>query len=334
MAGTIIITGANGSLAIPAVQYLLTKYPDYAVVLTVRDASETDVNTEKLRDTVAQYPNAQTSVREVDLASLSAVHDFASTIATEIADGRLPPLASIVCNAFYWNLTRDAELTGDGFEKGFQVTHLAHVAMVLRLLGNFSSNGGRIVLLSSEVHWPGKSNFEKYPPAIPGDLELLVKPAPDEPGDNLGRGFQRYAVAKLTVVMWMYALNRYLEKDPSLSNITAVAINPGNLSDSRALRINTPKMIVYMSKYFIQPLRPLLRLTDPTMRTAAEAGVDVVELATNKAYPGERGHLTLLKMDASSPASKDEEKQRKLWLKSAEWARVTRENTALKAEFE
>ena len=39
------------------------------------------------------------------------------------------------------------------------------------------------------------------------------------------------------------------------------------------------------------------------MRTAADAGVDVIELATNKAYPGERGYLKLLKREPSSPES-------------------------------
>jgi hypothetical protein len=53
---------------------------------------------------------------------------------------------------------------------------------------------------------------KNYPPAIPNDLELLVKPAADETPDHFGRGFQRYAVSKLAVVLRMYALNRYLEK--------------------------------------------------------------------------------------------------------------------------
>ena len=87
-------------------------------------------------------------------------------------------------------------------------------------------------------------------------------------------------------------------------------------------------MLVYMSKLFIQPLRPLLRLIDPTMRTAAEAGADVVDLATDKAYPRERGYFTLLDKDSSSPESQDEEKQRKLWVKSAEWARIMPRDTA------
>jgi len=213
MTGTIIITGANGSLAIPAVQHLLTNYPDHAAILTVRNASsETDINTKRLRETVSRYSKVKTSIRELDLTDLSAVHDFADTVAAEIVDGKLPPLAGIVCNAYYWNLTHDAEVTGDGFEKSFQVNHLAHVALVLRLVGSFGSEGGRVVLLSSDAHWPGKNGLEKYPPNIPDDLELLVKPSQENPADNFGRGFQRYAISKLVVVMWMYALNRYLEK--------------------------------------------------------------------------------------------------------------------------
>ena len=65
------------------------------------------------------------------------------------------------------------------------------------------------------------------------------------------------------------------------------------------------------------------------MRTAAEAGADVIDLATEKAYPGERGYFTLLKKDDSAPESQDQEKQRQLWVKSAYWAQVKREDTAL-----
>ena len=74
----------------------------YTAVLTVRDSSNSDTNTKKLFATLAEYSNAKASIRKLDLARLSSVHDFASTIATEITDGRLPPLTSIICNAYYW----------------------------------------------------------------------------------------------------------------------------------------------------------------------------------------------------------------------------------------
>ena len=212
MSGTIIITGANGSLAIPAVEYLIVNYPQYDAVLAVRDTSDADLNTQKLRKILAKHPGAKASIRKLDLANLSDVHTFASTIIAEIADGKTKPIASIICNAYYWNLVGEAEMTRDGYEKSLQVTHISHAALILRLLGSFGSEGGRVVLFSSDATFPGKNGLEKYPPTIPNDFGLLVKPAVDKKPDVFGRGFQRYAVSKLVVVMWMYAFNRYLEK--------------------------------------------------------------------------------------------------------------------------
>jgi len=77
-----------------------------------------------------------------------------------------------------------------------------------------------------------------------------------------------------------------------------------------------------------------MRLRDPTLRSCSEAGVDVIELATGKAGPGERGHFTLLKKDQSSAESNDKTKQDKLWKKSAEWAKITQENSALQGVLE
>ena len=219
MAGTVIITGANGSLAIPAVQHLLTNYPSYTAVLTVRNLMDSDINTKKLRATIAKFPDAKTSLYQLDLANLSAVSEFANNIAEKIQQGNLPPLASLICNAYHWNLVGEVELTEDGYEKTFQVNHVAHATLVLRLLSSFGSEGGRVVLLSSDSHWPGKNSLEKYPPAIPDDLELLVKPGADKTPDNMGRGFQRYAVSKLVVVTWMYALNGYLKEVCLISNL-------------------------------------------------------------------------------------------------------------------
>ena len=73
----------------------------------------------------------------------------------------------------------------------------------------------------------------------------------------------------------------------------------------------------------------LRRLGDPTMRTSAEAGRDVIELGLSRASPGERGFFTLLEKDESSPESMDKGKQEALWTKSAAWARITEENSAL-----
>ncbi|GAQ38839.1 hypothetical protein AtubIFM55763_002404 [Aspergillus tubingensis] len=332
MPGTILLTGANSSLAIPAVHHFLTKYPDYTLVLTVRNPSTSDPNTKRLNDTITPFFNPSTSIRKLDLSNLSEVTTFAQALATEITNGTLPPLASIICNAYYWNLASEIETTADELDKTFQVNHIAHASLVLRLLGSFGPKSGRVILFGSDAHWPGKNGLEKYPPTIPEDLDELVKPTKKADEDVWGKGFYQYAVSKLAIIMWMYALNGQLIQDGNLKHIKAVAINPGNLSDSRALRTNTPLILRIISRLIIQPLRPLLRLLDPTMRTATEAGEDVVELAVGEKYAGEAGYFTLLKKDESSPESQDGERQEKIWKKTLEWAQVSPKDTVLKLE--
>ncbi|KAL4931675.1 uncharacterized protein BDV17DRAFT_256236 [Aspergillus undulatus] len=329
MPGTVIITGANGSLAVPATQLLLQKYPEHTIILTAR-------NPQSINQPIG---NSRVHIRKLDLADLSAVHAFANSITTDIQAGKIPPLTGIICNAYHWNLRTALELTGDGYEKTFQINHLAHAALVLRLLGHFDrAAGGRIVLFSSDAHWPGKNSLEKYPPAIPDvdNLYTLVKlpPRPGVKPDPMGRGFQRYATSELAIVMWMYALNRRLEADPALSKITAVAVNPGNLADSRALRVNTPLLLSIMSMLVIRPFLFLRRrFVDPTMRTCAEAAADIVDLATRPDNDGHGdrtvGYYTMGTKDVSSPDSLDEAKQELLWAKTVEWVGISKVDSAL-----
>ncbi|KAI1476417.1 NAD(P)-binding protein [Daldinia eschscholtzii] len=333
MSGTVILTGANSSAGLHASEHLLKTYPQYTAVFTVRSAATNDVNTNSLRDIIARYTKAKASIHELDLADLTAVHAFATTIAGQITSGFLPPIKSIICNAFYWNLLVDPELTVDGYDKTLQVGHIAHVALVLRLLEHFSSDGGRIELLSSVSHYRRKSTMTPYFPEIPDDIDLLIHPPADP--DKQGRGAQRYANLKLVVTMWMYPLNEYLQKDPKLSRITAVAINPGNMGDSRAFRTNVPLSVKLMQALVFKPLRPLIRrFADPTFRTSRDAGIDIIELGVGKAEDGERGFYTLLNKDDPDPAVLDKEKQRIIWEKSAEWAKINKDNTALKIAFD
>ncbi|KAI0007002.1 hypothetical protein F4779DRAFT_620076 [Xylariaceae sp. FL0662B] len=116
----------NCSLAIPATAHLLTKYPDLTAILTVRDSSDTDANTARLRESIVRFPVAKASILKLDLTELPAVHKFADGAKAGITEGKYPPLISVVCN-----MVNDGELTNDGYEKTFQVNHIAHVALVL-----------------------------------------------------------------------------------------------------------------------------------------------------------------------------------------------------------
>ncbi|KAI0009267.1 putative short-chain dehydrogenase [Xylariaceae sp. FL0662B] len=328
MAGTVILTGANGSVGIPAAEQLLKAYPQSTAIFTVRNADGADDNTQNLRRVIARYPDAKASIHQVDLANLSVVHEFAGKISTAVATGEYPPLRSIICCAAYWNLVSDSELTADGYDKSLHVNHIAHVALVLRLIGSFASEG-RIVLFSTIGHYRKPNAMTSYLPEIPDDIDQLNHPPSSK--DKQGRGFQRYANSKLVVTTWMYPLNRYLQQNPNFKDITVVAINPGGLGDSRCFTTNTSLSVKLAQKFVLKPFMSVIhRLADPTFRSSAEAAVDVIELAVDKAHRGERGYFTLLQKDSSDPVTMDEGVQQRVWQKSLEWAKITKDNTALK----
>jgi NAD(P)-dependent dehydrogenase (short-subunit alcohol dehydrogenase family) len=209
MTGTVILTGANGSLALPAVKYLLSAYPTFTLVLTVRDDSDQDRNTAELRRIMSEHASSAAFVRKLDLASLEEVKGFSDHLQSEIEDGKLPRLVAIVCNAMSWQLSGNIAHTKDGYETTFAINHLAHFALSLRLLGTMDAQRGRIVFLGSEAHRPEQARLSKgFPTHIPDDPDLLVHPLPVRKEEEMGRGFQRYGTSKLAITMVMYELNR------------------------------------------------------------------------------------------------------------------------------
>jgi NAD(P)-dependent dehydrogenase (short-subunit alcohol dehydrogenase family) len=101
MAGRVLITGANGSLALNAVEYFLRAFPELTLLLTVRDESDEDPNTTQLRRLIAKHPEASISVLKLDLNSLKEVAGFCNQVAAEIESSRVPRLIAIICNEVY-----------------------------------------------------------------------------------------------------------------------------------------------------------------------------------------------------------------------------------------
>jgi NAD(P)-dependent dehydrogenase (short-subunit alcohol dehydrogenase family) len=329
MAGTVILTGANSSLAIPAVEHLLSSSPQSAPVLTVRNPD--DENSQRLKTTIARFPSAEKKIQihSLDLSDLGAVDTFARNVASQVAEGILPRISAIICNAYHWNLNTSAELTRNGYEKTLQVNFISQAALVLRLLASNSldTQHGRIVFLGGACHDPGKNNLEKYPPSIPEDLDVVARKLDAKyDADKQGWGFWRYGESKLLTVAFMHALNRELvHKAARYGNITAVAINPGDLFDSRALQTNTPIALKMMQRLVLNPLGPLLKRASPTLRSARDAGPDVMQLALGQVHSGKRGYFTLLREEESSVESMDEAKQQLVWTKTLEWAGIRAE---------
>lgn len=123
----------------------------------------------------------------------------------------------------------------------------------------------------------------------------------------------------------------FIEQGSELKNITVTAMDPGGMPDSRCMAGDSvPASWKFLMRYVLSPLQPVLKYLAPNLRTATDAGVDLVEFAIGPKFAGKRGYFTMLDSDKSSKESYDEEKQNVAWKKSLEWANVNPEDTVLK----
>ncbi|KAL4952394.1 hypothetical protein BDW69DRAFT_200746 [Aspergillus filifer] len=329
MAGTVIITGANGSLGLGFVEAFLARYPEHTLIATVRNPSpEKDQNTAKLVQLVSKYPQAKVHIEVFDLGNLSAVRSFADNITTRVSSKKLPSISAIVCNAFTWSLEAGQKYTSDGYDATFQVSHLSHYLLTLKLLGSMNTDTGRIVMLGSTAHYPERPNpLSSLTPVIPDNVEELVKPTAD-PNDLIhDRGFQRYGTAKLANVIFAEDLNNRLKKDPKLSSITVTAMDPGGLVQSRAQA--EQKGSVQRIMAVVGFLMPVLRHFTSSVRTNRDSGRDLVAVSLDPSFAGKRGYYIGQKEDEPAQISYDAEVQKRLWAACWRWADLTADETVL-----
>jgi NAD(P)-dependent dehydrogenase (short-subunit alcohol dehydrogenase family) len=182
---SVIVTGANSGIGAAAARALAGA--GARVVLAVR-------NLDKGR-TAAATMAGETEVRELDLASLASVREFAAAWDGEIdllinnAGVMVPPL------------TR----TADGFELQFGTNHLGHFALTNLLLEHVS---GRVVTVSSTAHRFGRIDFE--------DLNWERKPY---------NAWRAYGQSKLANLLFTAELQRRLTA--AGSDVLATAAHPG-----------------------------------------------------------------------------------------------------------
>ncbi|KAJ5762832.1 hypothetical protein N7533_001513 [Penicillium manginii] len=329
MSGTVIITGANGSLALGFVESFLSKYSEHNLVATVRNPSaEKDPNTAKLLSLASKYPKANFHLETLDLGRLPDVRSFADKLSTRISSKELPPITAIVCNASTWSLESGQQFTFDNYEATFQICHLSHYLLVLKLLGSMDTTSGRIIMLGSVTHYPDKPNpLSSLGPCFPVDFEELVMPTLDPMKLVHDRGFQRYATAKLANVAFSSDLNKRLQQDTKLSQITVIAMDPGGLPSSRAQAGQKKSTRAIMGT--INFLMPVLKYCTTVFRTTEDAGRDLATVSADPVFRGKRGYYVGLKTDSAAPISQDPDMQKKLWECCWRWAGLTSAETSL-----
>ncbi|KAE8353442.1 hypothetical protein BDV28DRAFT_148101 [Aspergillus coremiiformis] len=327
MEGTVLITGANGSLALEFADQLLTSYPTYTLVGTVRNTSTQDPHTSKLNEITSNHPNRKVHIEKLDLNSLTDVRRYADHINGKVNDGSLPQISAVVCNAFSWTLTGGVKYSSDGIDSTFQVTYLSHFMLVLKLLGSMDTQG-RVVLLGSRAHYPEwKNPLSSLVARFPDPIEELVHPSPHPAALDHDKGWERYGTAKLMAATFMNDLNRRLQKDPLLGKITVLTMDPGGLTDSRAH--GEQRWFVRVLFSTLNLFMPLLAFLTDEIRSTRQSAKDLVEVAVGPGFRDVRGYVKGRRVGEPAVISQDARKQDLLWKASWRWSGLTDEETCL-----
>lgn len=278
-----IVTGANTGLGFETARMLTAR--GATVVLAVRDV-------EKGRQAAARIAGDVT-VQALDLTSLDSIRSAAADL--RAAHARIDLLIN---NAGVMHTPK--RTTADGFELQLGTNHLGHFALTGLLLDRLLPvPGSRVVTVSSTGH--------RIRAAIHFD---------DLQWERSYSRIAAYGQAKLANLMFTYELQRRLAPH---GTTVAVAAHPG-MSRTELTR-NAPAAL----RVPITWLAPLFTQTPqmgalPTLRAATDPTV----VGGQYYGPGNRwevkGYPTLV---ASSPASHDEDVQRRLWTVSEELTGVT-----------
>jgi NAD(P)-dependent dehydrogenase (short-subunit alcohol dehydrogenase family) len=182
---TIVVTGASNGLGAAAASALASA--GARVILAVRDTNK--------GTRAASTFNGATEVRQLDLADLDSVRQFAASWTG--------PLDVLINNAGIMAVPRGT--TADGFECHIGTNHLGHFALTLLLLPHIRD---RVVTLSSAMSGIGRVDVD--------DLNWERR--------RYGR-WRAYGQSKLANLLFAFELDRRLSA--AASTVRSIAAHPG-----------------------------------------------------------------------------------------------------------
>jgi NAD(P)-dependent dehydrogenase (short-subunit alcohol dehydrogenase family) len=291
-----VVTGANSGIGLVAARELARA--GAKVILACRDAGRGGAALADVRGSAAE---AATELRQLDLASLTSVREFAQQVSQENQGIDL-----LINNAGVMAPPR--RLTADGFELQFGTNHLGHFALTGLLLGRLLARPEpRVVTVSSGAHRIGRIRFD--------DLNW----------ERRYERWQAYGQSKLANLLFAYEFQRRAEAGGA--PLRSFAVHPGyaatNLQSAGPgtgggllARLNTTMMAIG-NRLFAQSdemgaLPTLFAATAPDLPGGSFAGPT--------GLAGQRGYPALVD---SSKGSKDPEVARRLWQVSEELTGVS-----------
>jgi NAD(P)-dependent dehydrogenase (short-subunit alcohol dehydrogenase family) len=288
----VVITGANSGIGFEASRALARR--GARVVLACRSPEKAGAAIEALRE---ESPEAELTVRRLDLASLASINEFAKEV-LEAGDS----LHALVNNAGVMAIPYAR--TVEGFEMQLGTNHLGHFALTGLLLERLlETPGSRIVSVSSTAHSFGRMRWE--------DLQ----------SEKSYSKWRAYGQSKLANLLFTYELQRRLEA--SGATTLAVACHPGYAATN--LQTAGPKLagsslaeqgMLLLNRLMAQPAEMGAL---PTLYAAFAEGVQGADYFGPDGLAETRGHP---KKVQSSSRSRIPDDQARLWEVSEALTRV------------
>ncbi|OAR02828.1 hypothetical protein LLEC1_01603 [Akanthomyces lecanii] len=333
--GSILVTGSNGGLGSAIVSEVLRRpslAQQYHGVYTVRSVA----NASRVRNLVeSSGQSAAHSCRllELDLASLASVRRVAGSINKLVRAGAMAPIRALILNAGYQEQSVQT-FTIDGFDMSFQANYLSHFLLALLLLES----------MDPEVYQLNPYADEKYHSIFGNDpdssIESIAKgtwsSAKEYPGDG-DAGCRRYGAAKLCEVMMFRSLSKRIAKDPKLSGISVLAVDPAAMPTTLTRKEPSFVARVVIGQILLPILATIAFFLWPNgpFRTARKSARDVLRAAFDDV--GADGRLNGVYLDGSRVSEVGpealgplgEEKAARLWRDSIEYAQIKEADTVL-----
>lgn len=291
----------------------------------------------------------------LDLSLMAAIRGFCAALNARVGAGELGPVERLVLIAGGIFVSGDREGDGllmseEGIEMTFAVNYLANFLLSYLLLPSLAASvtvssldsGARLVFAGSTTHDPRfKSNafaIEREAhrvlfDGVDGLAKGTYQPACRGSGvyGRFGASLRRYGSAKVCLVLWMYAFQRYLNASPKHNSVTVIAHDPGAVGGTGHYEAHAFPLPLFIAlKYLLVPIQALLSRIWPggPIRSPAQVGEDLVwncwGLDVREGEGREEGkgkgkgalYVDGRRVVGSSAESRDVEKQERLWLET------------------
>ncbi|KAF2477175.1 uncharacterized protein BDR25DRAFT_339170 [Lindgomyces ingoldianus] len=275
------------------------------------------------------------------------VRKVAAEINERVAAGIIPRIHAIILNAGYEEFEKQT-WTEDGLDTTFATNYLGHWLLTVLLLQSMDREIGRVLWISSWSHnphdpcnsWNGSFKEAKYNTIFnSGSIDAIAKgnwSLSKDDKTGWAAGYRRYGASKLCCVTTISELQRRLDQDSILKNISVLGIDPGLVNTGIVRRSGSWFLRVLLWQFLLPAVAAILVYFFPNgpLRPARKSASDIITAAL-KGGPSPLSarpkglYLNGSELGARNPEAKDPAKGAMLWRDTLRYTQLEDRETCL-----